>query len=288
MGGQLANKLWNAARLVLLQVPDGVALPVARPAPAAPEDAWILDRLERAKATVTAAIEGFEFHRAALGLYDFIYGELCDWYLELVKPRLYADDRDEVAAFALHVLGETLALAHPVIPFVTEEVWSFVPGAGDLLMAHPWPEPQETAGAAADVAAVDRAIGAVTELRAWRDRVRAAPGRAVPARLEADGYERVAAHVARLARVEWCDDGGEPVAAVAVPGGAVTVFASEAVDLEAERRRAAAARERLEADIARAEGKLANGRFVDRAPAEVVQGERDKLERLREELRALA
>ena len=84
-------------------------------APGAVEDAWILSRLQRAKADTARAIEAFEFHRAALGLYDFVYGELCDWYLEIVKPRLYDDDED-VARFALHVLAETLAIAHPVIP----------------------------------------------------------------------------------------------------------------------------------------------------------------------------
>src|SRR3712207_4589314 len=129
-GRQLTNKLYNAARLVLTQAPDGVTLPDAAPAPATVEDEWILARLERAKAGVTEAIEAFEFHRAALGLYDFVYGDLCDWYLELVKPRLYADDRGGTTAFALHVIGETLALAHPVIPFVTEELWGSIPGAG--------------------------------------------------------------------------------------------------------------------------------------------------------------
>src|SRR5215217_634167 len=116
-GRQLANKLWNASRLILLRVPEAVPEPRA----AAVEDAWILSRLQRAKAATARALEAFEFHRAALGLYDFVYGDLCDWYLELIKPRLYAEDNAEVSAVALHVLSETLALAHPVIPFVTEE-----------------------------------------------------------------------------------------------------------------------------------------------------------------------
>ena len=119
-GRQLANKLWNASRLLLLRVPDELPEPRA----VTVEDAWILSRLQRAKAATEQAFEDFELHRAALGLYDFVYGDLCDWYLELIKPRLYADDNAEVSAVALHVLRETLALAHPVIPFVTEEIWS--------------------------------------------------------------------------------------------------------------------------------------------------------------------
>ena len=287
-GQQLANKLFNASRLVLLRVDENARLPAAAPAPRTVEDAWILSRLERAKQTMGAAIESFELHRAALGLYDFVYGDLCDWYLELVKPRLYEDDNREVSELALHVLGETLALAHPVIPFVTEEIWSHLPGSDGLLMARNWPsEAAERVDADAE-AEVSRAIEAVTQLRGWRDRVSATPGRPVPARLEAAGYERTAEHVARLARVEWTESDEPPIAGVAVPGGIVAVFASAAVDTEAEARRTAARRAELGQEIARAEGKLANEKFVARAPADVVDAERGKLARLVEELESLA
>src|SRR4051795_2597849 len=201
-GRQLANKLFNASRLVLLRVPDGVTLADEAPAPQTVEDRWILSRLQRAKAEVVGAIEGFEFHRAALGLYAFVYDDLCDWYLELLKPRLYADDNRAAAALALHVLGETLALAHPVIPFVTEEIWSLVPGAEGLLMAHPWPQPDDSLLDDDAEAQLARAIAAVQELRGWRDRVGATPGSSIPARLEAEGYEATADLLARMARVE--------------------------------------------------------------------------------------
>ena len=142
-GRQLANKLYNASRLVLLRMPAGIELPRHAPAPATIEDAWILSRLQAAERDVAGALDAFEFHRAALGVYDFVYGELCDWYLELLKPRLYADDNREAAELALYVLGETLALAHPLIPFVTEEIWAHVPGADGLLMAGRYPEPDD-------------------------------------------------------------------------------------------------------------------------------------------------
>jgi len=170
-GSQLANKLWNASRLVLLRAPEDLPEPRA----ATVEDAWILSRLQRAKAATERAFETFEFHRAVLGLYDFVYGDLCDWYLELIKPRLYADDNAGVSAVALHVLSETLALAHPVIPFVTEEIWSFVPGAEGLLMAQPFPAADESLIDDAAEAEIARAIEAVQGLRTWRDRVGAAP-----------------------------------------------------------------------------------------------------------------
>src|SRR5215217_5327625 len=286
-GRQLANKLYNASRLVLLRVPEGTVLPETAPAPATVEDRWILSRLQAAEAEVARGIDDFDFHVAALRVYDFVYGELCDWYLELLKPRLYEEDNAETAAFALHVLGETLALAHPLIPFVTEEIWSHVPGGDGLLMAHRYPEPDEALTDPGAEAQLARAIGAVQELRAWRDSVGARPGRPIPARLDGEGYEATAGHVARLARLEWTSDGGEPVATVAIPGATVVIFASDAVDLEAEQRRAHERRSELESEIARAEGKLANQGFVAKAPEAVVQAERDKLERLREELAEL-
>jgi len=286
-GNQLTNKLWNASRLVLLRVPGDLTLPDRAPAPYTVEDRWILSRLQRAKSEMVGAFEGFEFHRAALGLYAFVYDDLCDWYLELLKPRLYADDNRAASELALHVLGETLALAHPVIPFVTEEIWSLVPGAEGLVMAHPWPQTDESLLDDDAEAQLARAIAAVQELRGWRDRVGATPGTSIPARLEAEGYDGTAEQVARMARVEWSRDGGEPVASVAVPGGSVAVLASSAVDLEAEARRAAERRAHLETEIGRSEGKLANQGFVAKAPPHVVQAERDKLERLRAELAAL-
>ena len=284
-GRQLANKLFNASRLVLLRA--GVELTGEPPRPQAVEDAWILSRLQRTKAETARAIEAFEFHRAALGLYDFVYGELCDWYLEIVKPRLYDDDNEDVARFALGVLAETLAIAHPVIPFVTEEIWSHVPGASGLLMGHSWPAADAALidpGAEAEVA---RAIAAVQELRGWRDQVGAAPAAVLPARLEAEGYERTAAHVARLARLAWSQDGGEPAATVTVPGGSIAVLASDAVDLGAAARRIEERRAWLATEIARAEKRLGNEGFVAKAPAAVVDGERGKLARLREERDAL-
>jgi valyl-tRNA synthetase len=283
-GRQLANKLYNASRLVLLRLPEDARLPASAPAPATVEDAWILSRLQAAERDVAAALDAFDFHIAALRVYDFVYGELCDWYLELLKPRLYEEDNRAVGEFALHVLGETLTLAHPLIPFVTEEIWAHVPGAEGLLMARRYPEPDESLTDPEAEEQLARVIGAVQELRGWRDRVGAAAGKAVPARLEAPGYEATGEHVARLARLEWSDNGAEPVASIPIPGGTVAVFASDAVDLEAEARRAEARRAELEGEIARAEGKLANERFVAKAPAAVVQAERDKLERLRQEL----
>ena len=281
-GLQLTNKLWNAARLILLSVSSDAR---AEPRPTTVEDRWILTRLDRARAAIADEINRFAFAHAALRLYDFVYGELCDWYLELVKPRLRAGDAD-LKATLLHVLTQTLAIAHPMIPFVTEEIYRYIPGAEGLIAAGGVLSEDAVRDEAAE-ASVARVIEAVQTLRGWRDFAGVRAAATVPARLAAEGYEETGEHLARLARMEFTSDGADPVATVPVPGGAVEILPSEDVDLEGAERRLAAQRAKLEAEIERAERKLANAGFVDKAPPEVVQAERDKLVRLREELHAL-
>ena len=292
-GQALANKLYNATRFVALRVGEGVK---AAPEPETVEDRWILSRLQAIEADTAARIDGFDFAKAALGLYDFVYGELCDWYLELVKPRLGDDadpgERAALGATLLHVLRETIATAHPIIPFVTEELWELLgyTASEGLLAAGRLPEADDTLRDPGAEDAMARAIDAIQSLRTWRDSVGVKAGAIVPGVLRASGYEDTAARVAGLARFAFSGDGGggeAPVATIAIPGGAVDVLPSDAVDLGAARQRLAQAREKLEGEIRRATGKLANERFVAKAPPEVVAAERDKLERLRAELAAL-
>jgi len=284
-GLQLTNKLWNAARLILLSVSSDAR---AEPRPKTVEDRWILTRLDRARAAIADETKRYAFAHAALRLYDFVYGELCDWYLELIKPRLRAGGVGGVGgadlhATLLHVLTQTLAIAHPMIPFVTEEIYRYIPGAEGLLAAGGVLSEDTVRDEAAEES-VARVIAAVQALRGWRDFAGVRAAATVPARLAAEGYEETGEHLARLARMAFTSDGAEPVATVPVPGGAVEILPSEDIDLEGAQRRLAARRAKVEAEIERAERKLANRGFVDKAPADVVQAERDKLARLREEL----
>ena len=283
-GGQLANKLWNASRLILLGVPEDAR---AQARPRTVEDRWILSRLQRTIEATAQRLEGFDFSHAALGLYDFVYGELCDWYLELVKPRLYDGDED-AAATLLYVLERTLALSHPVIPFVTEEVWSYLPGDRPALLAGArFPIAEADLVDAEAEAHVERVIGAVTALRGWRETVGAPAREVIPARLEAAGYDATLEHVARLARFAFDGAGDDAIASVTIPEGTVHVLPTDAVDVEAAERRRRDARSRLESELQRAQHKLANEGFVGKAPPAVVQAERDKAARLQEELDAL-
>jgi len=293
-GQALANKLYNATRFVVTRVGHGAgSAEAAGPQPRTVEDRWILSRLQAAKAETQARLDSFDFAKVALGLYDFIYGELCDWYLEIVKPRLGEDadpdDREALAATLLHVLRETVAAAHPVIPFVTEELWDHVPGTEGLLATSALPAPDRLLVDLEAEAQMGQAIEAVRILRAWRDSVGVRPGAIVPANLNAAGYETTAGRVGALARFAF-DGGGSvdgEVASVAVPGGTVSVLESGDVDLGAAERRLQQQRETLRSEIERAQRKLANEGFVAKAPAAVVDGERAKLERLRAELRSL-
>jgi valyl-tRNA synthetase len=277
-GQALANKLFNAARYVLGNV---VASTEPAPRPTTVHDRWILSRLQEAKAQLDANVAAFDFSKAALGLYDFVYAELCDWYLEFNKGREY--DRD-LSATMLYVLRETLLLAHPIIPFVTEELWSHVPSAEDLLATQQASGPDDSLRDPDAEARVGAVIAAVTALRSWRDEAGVKPGRVLPARL--DGLDGDAELVARMARLDLEGD-GETTAAVPFEGGMAEIRAGALVDPAQEERKRAAERERLRVEIARAEDKLANEGFVAKAPEQLVAAEREKLDRLRRELEQL-
>jgi valyl-tRNA synthetase len=302
-GQALANKLFNAARFALTRIHASLGPQAARtvsPAasPRAVEDRWILSRLSRIEADTAARIESYDFSHAALGLYDFVYRELCDWYVEMVKhrlPELLAgetpeEDREALAATLLYVLRETVALAHPVIPFVTEELWRYLDDSGELLAGALYPRPREDLIDPEAEVALERAIEAVTLVRGWRDSVGARAGLLVPARLSADGYEQTASLLGLLARLELsghAPGSEEPVASIPVPGGTVEVLSGEGLDLGAAERRRAAAREKLLVELERVQGKLSKPGFVEKAPAAVVAGERERLEQLRTELELL-
>jgi valyl-tRNA synthetase len=237
-GRKLANKLWNVSRLILANA-EGVE---PRVEPKETEERWILARLEATRAELEADFAAFDFSHAVQSLYRLIFDDFCDWYAEAIKPRLY--DRDEdAAATALAALEKLLRLLHPVMPHVTEEIWSNLPGRETRLIVAAWPESDE--GFAADLGALDGVQDAAAIFRRS----------GVLVELEGD-EQRIFSAVVRPERVQV--NGNE----------------------EAER-------ERLRKEIARAEGMLANERFVANAPEDVVAGEREKLERYRRELDAL-
>src|SRR4051794_12353471 len=202
-GQALANKLFNASRFVLLNIRDDAE---AAPRPQSVEDRWILSRLQRAKADAAKRIGEFDFAKLSLGLYDFVYGELCDWYLELVKGREFDED---LSSTMLEVLRDTLSLAHPMIPFVTEEIWAHLPGTDGLLAQARRGEVRGDLFDAEAEATVGGLIDTVRAVRAWRDSAGITPGERLVARTES--FDDVRDALARLARLEWGDPGPDVV-----------------------------------------------------------------------------
>src|SRR4051812_16220977 len=285
-GQDLANKMWNASRLILLnatapheqsraRLDDGKALL----SPERVEDRWIVSRLQRAIDAVALDVDSYDFSHAALELYRFFWSELCDWYLEIVKPRLY-DGEPEASATLLHVLGEVLSLAHPLMPFVTEEIWSHHPGRERDLIVSPFAEVDETMIDTEAETETERGIEMTRRLRTWRDLVDVPAAAVLHARI--DG-EEPPEFVSRLARFDFSADGGDPVAS----GGAVQVLASPELDPAVVGERLEKRREELRSEVERAERKLANEGFTRKAPEQLVQEEQQKLERYRAELEEL-
>jgi valyl-tRNA synthetase len=275
-GRDLANKMWNASRLVLMEARDDVE---SGPRSDRVEDRWIASRLQRAVRSVSDSIDAYDFSHAALDLYEFFWSELCDWYLEIVKPRLYDGDED-ASATLLWVLEQVLALAHPMMPFVTEEIYSYLPKpAAEALVIHPFPEVDERLIDETAESEIGQAIALTRALRRWRDLAGVPVKQVLTARVDGRPHELVA----RLARVEFSEDGGQPIASV----GGVELLETEGVDPDAVAARIEERRDKLRAEVKRGEGKLSNEGFVAKAPADVVDAEREKLAAYRAELEEL-
>jgi valyl-tRNA synthetase len=280
-GLDLANKLWNASRLILLNSAE--VEPAASPLMV--EDRWILSRLQHAIEVITDHLDSYDFAHAALDLYDFFWSELCDWYLEIVKPRLY-DGESEVGATMLWILEQTLALAHPIMPFVTEEIYAYQRsperGGPEMLVVHPFPKADRALVDEAAERQVEGWIELTRRVRRWRDLVGVAPASVLPAQVTG---EQPPPHelVARLARLEFDSAEGDALASF----GPVEILASDAVDAAQARTRVEERRDVLRSEVDRAEAMLGNERFVANAPPEVVKAEREKLAEYRTELEEL-
>jgi valyl-tRNA synthetase len=303
-GQNLANKMWNASRLVLLNatpgannsrqeqapvgVREGVGSAEGRPSLTRVEDRWIMSRLQRAISATTSQLDSYDFAHASLGLYDFVWSEFCDWYLEIAKPRLY-DGEPEVAGVLLRVLEETLALAHPMMPFVTEEIYSYLradlgEGAAPMMVVHRFPEVDETLVDEAAEREVQTWIDLTRRVRRWRDLVGVAAGSVLPARVSSGDGSAPHELVGRLARLSFDGAAGEALATF----GSVEILPSAEVDADQVRRRIGERRDALRGEVERARAKLANTGFVANAPPEVVESERSKLAAYEAELEELS
>ena len=285
-----ANKIWNASRFVLMNVGDEAVRPVTE-AKLDIADKWILSRLNGAIRDITANIESYELSLASQRVYEFIWSEFCDWYIEMAKPRLYGDDEEEkasVKAVLIHVLSQTLKLLHPFMPFVTEEIYSFLPGDLGYIMLSDWPKPNPAYDFAADEASMASVMELISGIRNVRAELNVPPSRRTHLTVVTEGekaeiFTAAADYLKKLAYAETVsvqtDKSGVAEDAVSAVSAAATAYMplAELVDIEKELARLEKERTGCEAEIARAQAKLNNQGFVSKAPAKVIDDVRAAL-----------
>jgi valyl-tRNA synthetase len=288
------NKLWNAARFVLMNLPEG-ELPAPSGATATEAERWILTRLKQTLGEVEQHFVTYRFDLLAQALYEFVWNEYCDWFLELSKPALNGDDAAAAASTRhtlLVVLETVLRALHPIIPFITEEIWqSVAPKLGikaDGILQRPWPKTSEIPADEAATAEIEWFKNVLSGIRRIRAEMNIAPGKTIPLLLaDGDASDRAraakfAAQISFLARVDapqWIISGAdEPAAAAAVVGSMrVLIPLAGLIDVGAEKSRLSKEISKIEGEIKKCEGKLGNANFVANAPAEVVAQERQRI-----------
>ncbi len=308
LGRNFANKIWNASRFLIMNLGDdapaadgagGTRSAAVDEAPQDLADRWILSRLDRVTAETTRALEENRFSDAAWALYEFFWKEYCDWYLEIAKIRFYGGDpaaRRRSQDTALLVMRRSLALLHPLFPFLTEAIWEFLPGAEGLLIRGAWPAPEGRLDEDAE-RRMGAVVGAITAVRNMRAEMNVPPSVKVRVVARAEGEAAAilrdgAGYVESLARVESLTvaaDAAKPrhAASAVIEGVELYLPLEGLIDLNAERARLARKRGELRGVLEGVERKLGNESFVARAPAEVVQAERERAERFANDLAAV-
>ena len=285
-----ANKLWNASRFVLMNLTgeeDGDDLPPE--ADLAPEDKWILTKLNRLIKSVIDNLDKYEIGVALAEIYDFTWDILCDWYIELIKPRLF-DKESKSAEVArkviVRVLSDTLKLLHPYMPFITEEIYLSLPHDSESIMIADYPTYDPKMNYPAEAASLERIITVIRAIRNRRAEMNVPPSKRAKLYLVtpyAEDFNQAGAFFSKLASASEYEivDGHDGDGCVRIVTDAATVFIplGELVDLEKEKQRTEAELARVTGEIERIGKKLANEGFVSKAPAAVVDAEREKLKK---------
>jgi valyl-tRNA synthetase len=293
-----ANKLWNASRFVRMNLTiDEIKLPAE--ADLAAEDKWILHEFNKLAASVTSALDKYEVGVALALIYDFTWDVFCDWYIELTKARLNDKESDgnRVAQNVLaYVLTGTLKLLHPFMPFITEEIYQSLPHEDESIMISSYPTFEETLVFEADAAKMNRVITAIKAIRARRNEMNVPPSRKAKiyiATRYTDAFnESTSVFFGRLAsasEVEIAENfegviSADDAVQIITDSATILLPLSDIIDTEKEIARLEAEQKKLVGEIERLEKKLSNEGFVAKAPAAVVEGERAKLAKYRENL----
>ncbi|OUN98493.1 valine--tRNA ligase [Pseudoflavonifractor sp. An44] len=285
-----ANKIWNASRFVMMnltitenKLPDTLE----------PEDKWILCRLGEVINEVTENMEAYELGVASAKVYDFIWSDYCDWYIELTKARLQGEDewaKVQAQQVLVYVLTETLKLLHPFMPFITEEIWQALPHQGDFLMLQSWPKADP---AWADVKAkesMEAVMDVIRAIRARRSEMNVPPSKKAALTIVTNEADIFASGEAHLKRLAWCSSVTVQKEDLTDTAGMVCDIThmaklymplAELVDLAKEKARLEKDLGKKKGELKGLEGKLSNPGFLNKAPEHVVAAEKDRAEKLK-------
>jgi valyl-tRNA synthetase len=297
-----ANKIWNACRFTLMNLEGFDPAAPADNQPLTTVEAWIMSRLQQVITETRSNLDSYAFDQAANVLYQFIWHEFCDWYLELIKPQLYDKDdpatRSRCQSVLLKVQSAILRLLHPFVPFITEEIWQKLPGEEGSVMVAPYPQPDpDLANPEAEVE-MNLVMDTIAAIRNIRGEMNVPPATQVDVFLqspETAAVEALTRHqqaikiLARVQELHCNDDGGPPAAAAKAVVDAVEIFLPLAgiIDFAEEARRLEKELQKLNKDLDQAQRKLSNEDFLAKAPAEVVAKEKEKLQGWTEKLTKL-
>ena len=288
------NKIWNAARFVLMNLTtEDLSLPGADKLHV--EDKWILSVYNRVVSEVTANTDKFEIGVALSKLYDFVWDIFCDWYIELIKPRLLSDDKEDsenAQRVILYVLTGTLKMLHPYMPFVTEELYQAIPHDTESIMISRYPEPDPSLSFPLDEQHMAAVIEAIRAIRNRRAEMNVAPSKKASVFIVTENkdafneltsvfFKKLASASDMTVTDGYSDEGS---VSIITPSARIYIPLGELVDMEAERKRLEKEAEKMREEIGRVEKKLGNEGFVSKAPAAVIEGERKKLAAYKEKL----
>ncbi len=289
-----ANKIWNAARFILMNLDENEPAPFI-PENLALEDKWILSQYNRLAAGVTDSLEKYELGMAVQKLYDFIWDVFCDWYIEIAKIRLNGEDaaaKATVKAVLVYVMSNTLKLLHPFMPFITEEIWQTLPHEGDSIMISAWPETDSALCYESEESEMERIMTAIKAVRNRRAEMNVAPSKKAKVFIETaygDTFKKGTVFFVRLASASEVTvakkvDGMDDAVSIITESARIYIPMDELVDFKAELARLEKEKQAVQKELDFVNGKLNNENFVSKAPAAVVEGQRQAKAQLDEKM----
>ncbi len=282
------NKIWNASRFVIMNCEGRKVKPVSE-VKLLPADKWIIAKLQAAIRDVTLAMNKFELGVACQIMYDFMWSDFCDWYIELVKPLLYSDDeakRDGAVSVLVYVLENALKLLHPVIPFVTDEIYRSLPNTDGTIMTKEFPRYNAKLAYKKDTLAFEGIMDIVKAVRAVKTELDCPPAKKVSLYIVTENKRYISSNEDSILKLAGAKDvkficsaeeAGANTVTKVLAIGTLYIPMGELVDFEKEKARLKSELEKVTAEIARADGKLNNTGFISKAPKKLVEEERAKL-----------